>query len=579
MPDAVAFGDLFSASAFSTAGGDVGLTDAPEGLFTRLTLRADASKGGKVGVRLTPTAEGAKLLAPDARVVAAGGVGVPGQAATMLERAMHDGVARGSSFYVLLWSEALGQALLVGIGAPPDDFPYFSTDGKALDFGFEIDCGLCGERGYSVVIGVCNCPHALLESYGDVLSAHARPIVPRPTGWNSWDYYSGSVSMGDLRSEMAALWASPLRDRVKYVCIDMGWENIWGDWRFNRKFPETYKEVADEIRAGGFVPGIWVSPLQANVYLPLARNRRDLFCQDEDGEPVIASAVGECLLFDPTVPAVQEYFHDAFSAMAEAGFELFKIDYIYRQYVDAAKRFHDTSLGKAAIFRKLMQTIRNAVGDDAHIISCGAPTESALGIADSARVSGDIHNFWGHVKACTAQVASCYWMHNRLWVNDPDFAIIRSPQTSDDPFLNRPYRKHPLVDDTAYWMAGDDASCAELRTWLTVVYLTGGSVFLSDCMPRLGELGVSTLQRLFDAPTCGARPVDLLADGPPSIWLGGDCESTVLGVINWSDEEREIALPEGLALPAEGVDVWSGETRPLCSSVNVGAREALLVRC
>ena len=209
-----------------------------------------------------------------------------------------------------------------------------------------------------------------------------------------------------------------------------------------------------------------------------------------NGEPVIASAVGECLLFDPTVPAVREYFHDAFSAMAQAGFELFKIDYIYRQYVDAAKRFHDTSLGKAAVIRKLLQTIRDAVGDGAHIISCGAPTESALGIADSARVSGDIHNFWGHVKACTAQVASCYWMHNRLWVNDPDFAIIRSPQTSDDPFLNRPYRKHPLVDDAAYWMAGDDASYTELRTWLTVVYLTGGSIFLSDCMPRLGELGL-----------------------------------------------------------------------------------------
>lgn len=569
---------LLSVAPFSSQGGSVDVSFEEGELLGSVRVRADASRGGNVGLRLTAIGEGVRLLDPDCRVIVAGGVGVPGREAGSLSALMHEGVARGGSFYILLHSEALGTSLLVGIGAPPDDFPYFSTDSKALDFGFEIDCGQCGEREYSVLLGVSSCPHALLEAYGDRLARFARPITPRPVGYNSWDYYSGCVSMADLRSEMAALAQAPYAGRVQYVCIDMGWENMWGDWRPNRKFPETYREIADEIRAAGFLPGIWVSPLQANVYLPIARHRRDLFCRDETGEPVIRSANGECLLWDPTVPDVRAMFHETFSAMRQAGFELFKIDYIYRQYVDAAKRFFDESLGKAAVIRLLLQTIRGAIGDEAHLISCGAPTEAALGVADSARVSGDIHNFWGHVKACTAQAASCYWMHNRLWVNDPDFAIIRSAQTTDDPYLNRPYTKRELVDEANYWLAGPEASYDELRTWLTVVYLTGGSVFLSDSLPRLNELGRATLDRLLSAPPVTARPLDLLSDGPPSVWVGQSEGRRVVGVINWSDQERTVALPEAADLPEGGRDLWTGDKVTTAQGVRLAARSAVVVQ-
>ena len=568
---------LFSVSPFSSAGAEPALCAVKADAFCRATLRADASSGGTAGLRLTPSGGGAELLGPDTRVLTAGVIGMPGQAATRLSRLMQDGVARASSFYVLLYSEALGKSVLVGIGAPPDDFPYFSIDGESLQFGFEIDCGLCGEREYVLLLGVSDSPHALLEAYGEALSKFARPIGPRPVGWNSWDYYSGCVSMEDLRGEMAALAQAPYAKRVKYLCIDMGWENMWGDWRPNRKFPETYKQIADEIRAGGFLPGIWVAPLQANVYLPIARHRRDLFCRDESGEPVIRSGNGECLLWDPTVPAVEELFRDTFSAMREAGFELFKIDYIYRQYVDAAKRFSDDSLGKAAVIRKLLRTIREAIGEEAHLVSCGAPTEAALGIADSARVSGDIHNFWGHVKACTAQVASCYWMHHRLWVNDPDFAIIRSAQTTDDPYLNRPYTKRALVDDANYWLAGPEASYEELRTWLTVVCLTGGSIFLSDSIQRLNGLGHETLEKLLAMPAVAAKPVDLLSDGPPAVWVGDSEGRRFVGIINWADEERDVALPEGVVLPEGGRDLWSGACVAAGGEVRLAPHSSVLV--
>ncbi len=90
--------------------------------------------------------------------------------------------------------------------------------------------------------------------------------------------------------------------------------------------------------------------------------------------------------------------------------------------------------------------------------------------------------------------------HRLLW-NDPDFAIVRSAATTADPNLNIPYKRRPLQPGGGHWMAGPDASFEELKAWLAIVYLTGGSLFLSDSIPRLNRLG---LDRGVDLPAHGS---------------------------------------------------------------------------
>ena len=170
-------------------------------------------------------------------------------------------------------------------------------------------------------------PLALLDDYGNHLARFARPPSGPQTGWNSWDYYAGAVSMADVRREMAAINASPLRGRLRHIVLDMGWEQSWGEWTPNRRFPGRFRTIAREIEAAGFVPGIWVAPLQCHMFSPLGRHRQDLLVPRENGTPVTE---GQHAIFDFTLLEVQAILADWFGAMRAAGFRLFKLDYVYK---------------------------------------------------------------------------------------------------------------------------------------------------------------------------------------------------------------------------------------------------------
>jgi alpha-galactosidase len=358
----------------------------------------------------------------------------------------------------------------------------------------------------------------------------------------------------------------------------MGWENCWGDWRPNRKFPGAPAAIAAEIKAAGFAPGIWLAPLQASTYLPWLRDERDCFCRGGDGEPLVMQGHGSCLLFDPTHPRTEQWLRETCVGLREAGFELFKVDYLYRSYFDAMTTLHDPTVGKAAAARRFLEIIRAAIGEEAHLLSCGAPMPCALGLADSARISTDIHNFWGHVRNSAVQIASTQWLNGRAWVNDPDFALIRCHETSADPFLNVPHPRRPYTDPRDFWMAGEDASFAELRTWLSLVHLCGGSLVASDSIARLNAQGVAALAHLVEHPApAPAVPLDLLTATPPRLWLASGEVQSALGVFNWEDEPAEIELPGNT--PATGVDYWTGEQVALGKAVRLAGRGSLLVRC
>lgn len=544
------------------------------GDFAELSLRVVPGQPGRlerVGLALTMGPGGQPFLGRNAHLLPLGESLGPARRVAKLGPLLEAGEGRVTLHAIGALLKSDRAALLVGVGAVAPDFASFTTDGETAEFVFEVGHQVSEPAEYRVAVGLSADPFALLESYGDLLARGGRRGGDIPTGWNSWDYYQGAVTMADIRAEMAAINASPLRGKLKYLTIDMGWENCWGDWRPNRKFPADYAEIADEIRAAGFAPGIWLAPLQASTYLPAARHDREMFCRGEDGEPIIAPGRTSYLLFDPTHPRTEQWLHDLCSDLRRSGFSLFKIDYIYRNYLDMIPQFHQPTVGRAAAARRFLEIIRHAIGDDAHLLSCGVPLPAAFGLAESARISNDIHNFWGHILHSAIQLSVAYWLGGRVWVNDPDFALIRSPQTSDDPYLNVPYQRTPYTGES-YWMAGDDANFEELKTWLTLVHLCGGSLFASDSMARLNQLGWDTLQRLYAEPAEPARPLDLFENAPPRLWLA----KGRLGVINFADEPAEIPLPGNT--PARATDFWTGEDLRLGSTVVLPPHGSLLLK-
>jgi len=172
--------------------------------------------------------------------------------------------------------------LLAGIGGRCDDASAFFLRGDSLHAGWKPDRMCAGETACTLLLGIHRDPLVLLQAYGRALAPLGR-TGPAPTGWNSWDYYGGAVGMADVRREMTGLRRLRCGDSLRYVCIDMGWEEAWGHWVTNRKFPARIARVADRIRAAGRVPGIWLAPLQVGLFTVLARTRQDLFLRDAEG--------------------------------------------------------------------------------------------------------------------------------------------------------------------------------------------------------------------------------------------------------------------------------------------------------
>jgi len=478
-----------------------------------------------------------------------------------------------SRFLVVVAGES--GALLVGVGAPSEDFSHFRIAEGVLEAGYEPDRELACETEYALALGVGDGPLDLLDAYGGYLSRFARPRRPSIVGWNSWDYYGAAVTMEDLRQEMAAIKASPLGAKLTHFVVDMGWWTDWGDVQPNRRFPATFRAIAQEIGEAGFVPGIWHAPLQCSPWTHLGRHRQDLLVRDAQGSPVLSGGQG---LLDWSQPEVLGILHDQFASMRKAGFRYFKLDYIYADAVQQMRHLADRSAGPLGVIRKGLRTIRDAVGEDAYILNCGAARECSMGVTDGSRICTDIHTFWSHIWNDAQEIACHLWEGGRLWNIDPDFAVVRSAATSRDPFPNYLYERRPWTERSQFWMAGPEASFEELKVWLTVTHLCGGDLFLADSIARLNHTGISALGKLFPRLEHAARPLDLFLNSPPRFWLAQDDRRARLGVFNWEDAPAAIAAPAHLDLPTEGVDVWTGQRIRVDPKTEMPPRSAYLLR-
>jgi hypothetical protein len=487
---------------------------------------------------------------------------------------------RESSLFALL-SRPGRISCLAGIGALHDDPSAFSLVDGRLRAGFRPERVLdAGEYEFKLLLGFDSDPLELARRYGNYLTPLGRTGKAKEmTGWNSWDFYGGAVSMADIEQEISALNKMKCRNHLNYLTIDMGWEEAWGDWRPNRKFPETLKEIADKIRTAGWHPGIWFAPFQVGMFTPLARHRQELFLRDETGALIIVNdemPTGPVLLLDYSLPEVREIVNSLFSNAHEAGFELFKIDYLYERFLAKATS-PAVKTGKAAFARLIFQTIREAIGNEACLVNCGGRKESALGFADTCRVSTDIHNFWGHIRNNARQIAGSFWMHHRLWLNDPDFAITRHSGNCHTRYLNMPYSTHPLSESGDFWMRGSEASMEELKLWLAVVRLNGGPIFLSDSIRDLLPDGRKTLERLFPPLQSQFDPLDLFERRYPGIWLSRDSSRPTLGLFNWEDTPQTLELPSSVNGPLSCREFWSGKKIKLSGEVHLAPRSGLLL--
>ncbi len=404
---------------------------------------------------------------------------------------------------------------------------------------------------------------ALLKGYGGKLKRVFSPkLQPSATGWNSWDYYAGAVSEADAWENMKSAREN-FGDKIKYMILDDGWQCQCGVWKANWKFPSGLGGFCSAARASGYIPGIWTAPFLCHVHTPMFREHPEYFARDEAGQPAFFSSpsAGRMGVLDVTRPEVLRHIEEVYSGIKKFGFGYFKLDFLH--VLLSPGWFHDRSVGKARLVRLGIEAIRRAVGDESHLVACGAPLESVIGLVNSTRVTADVHNFWGHIRA-NARAYSCrFWMNGNLWRNDPDFLIVRSKDTSGDFCLNPGYAKRPFYDDSSYWKAGEEMDGAEARAYALFIYLTGGDIILGDALQKLNSKGIGLLRRILREPSSvSAVPLDLFNPRGeiPSVYLMKGKSRSCLGIFNWNESTERFSIDlEALKLTSGEIsDFWTG---------------------
>ncbi|MBN2309542.1 MAG: alpha-galactosidase [Candidatus Hydrogenedentes bacterium] len=463
-------------------------------------------------------------------------------------------------------------ALLLGVVPPLGEaFSEFATLHSAPHlegtFGFEVrhvfECLVepGAEVSTSPVVALAGPSGVdLMDRYGALWQARlGRRAMRAPmVGWNSWDFYSGAVTRKAL-DENLATGQRLFGEAFRLICIDEGWESQWGDWRPNVKFPEGLADFCRHVKERGGMPGVWTAPLLVNMYNPLFLAHPDWFARDAASQVKIDSySYGPMAYLDVTFPEVIEHVKGVFATLREAGFEYFKVDFC--QCILGADRFGDGRVSRLALNRRAFTAIREAIGEDAYLLSCGAPYESVVGLVDGVRTSGDIHIYWGHVLVNAGAFSGRWWMQGRLWNGDPDFAVVRGPDTAEPPYARERVVK-PLGLGGG-WMCGREFNKAEARTYALLIHCTGGDVVLGDSLARLNPAGIEMLRRILTPRSAAAVPVDLFESEQdlPRIWISKGADDTLVALFNWSDKTAHTPFePERYGLAGTPRDFWTGQ--------------------
>jgi alpha-galactosidase len=227
--------------------------------------------------------------------------------------------------------------------------------------------------------------------------------------------------------------------------------------------------------------------------------------------------------------------------------------------------YQDATLTRAQVLRRGMEALREAVGPEVTLLGCGAPLGSVLGLVEANRIGTDVSGDWlpmfkgigaffKHEPAMPSAVNSIRniltraALHQHWWINDPDCLLIRA--------------------DTSLTLA-------EVRSLASAIALTGGSLLVSDDLPKLPAERLRIAEVLVPVMGERARVIDWFDTGMPEKLrldqVGATGEWHILANFNWSKKtvNREITLADYHLNPGTYVvrEFWSGEVGTLSTAL------------
>jgi len=401
-----------------------------------------------------------------------------------------------------------------------------------------------------------------LEKYFEAVARENHIQVPSesPVGWCSWYHFYTKLTAADVRANLKTIVDEQETLPIQLVQIDDAFESQIGDWfTFKPTFPDGVKPLAEEITREGLIPGLWLAPFIVHPKSELFKNHPDWILRKKNGRPVNAGFVWNVLdtALDLTIPEALEYACSVVRTAAhDWGYPYLKLDFLYAAALSGVYR--DGTKTRAQVLRWGMEAIREAVGSDVTLLGCGAPFGPMLGLVEAMRIGPDVSGDWTpHFAGVGAffksepsmpcarnsinNILNRANLHKLWWINDPDCLLIRP-----DTHLSLP----------------------EVQSLTTVIGMTGGSLLLSDDLPKLPAERLRIAESLLPIIGERAQVIDWFDSETPALLrldlLNETGEWHLVARFNWTEQPLRLKLtPQEYRLPEADYwfcDFWTGKT-------------------
>jgi hypothetical protein len=374
-----------------------------------------------------------------------------------------------------------------------------------------------------------------LEAWADAVArVYAIKLRPQLPGYCTW--YHARASDATRIAQQAAFAAEKLAPfGFQVIQIDDGWQagarrvgpaKNFTTHKKDGPYPAGMKATADAIKQLGLTPGIWFMPFAADHLDPYFKEHSEWFVKRADGTPYETAWGGTCL--DMTHPGAREHLRSVVQRIAhDWGYTYFKMDGLWtgtatkQIYINSGYKddgigdavFYDPAKTNIEAYRDGLKLVRAAAGDRVFFLGCCAPQNmrsfgGAFGLVDAMRVGPDNGPKWNSLVRGPTFGSRTYFLHGRVWYNDPDPVYVRPDVPLDHARL--------------------------ICSWVAI---SGQLNISSEDFPGLPPERLDLLKRTMPNHGLRPRPADLFDNDPPRLWLLTDERRAprrdVIALYNW----------------------------------------------
>lgn len=410
-----------------------------------------------------------------------------------------------------------------------------------------------------------NGPHGL-EDYADLIASEYKIKLPNaPSGYCSW--YSaphGGASDERANAELASFAGKHLKAYgFDTILTDDQWQGpsvtkggIMGSGptgNFTRHdpkgpYPSGMKANAANLAASGMRAGLWFMPFSWDPRDPLFANHADWFVKKSDGSNYEVLWAGWCV--DMTRSDTRAFLAETVKRIThDWGYRYLKPDAMWTglaalctypgtQFVDdhfGDAVFTDKYATNLDAYRAGIKTMRTAAAPGTYIAACNVAQNfrsmgGAIGLVDAMRIGPDTGANWADILPNFHLGSRLYFFNHRVWHNDPDCLMLRSPLTVQ-----------------------------QARSFASWVAVTGSLNLVSEWLPGLPDDRIECIKRSMPNVGIAATPLDVFENSPARVWELKRGNRHVVGLFNYdATKPQHISVPvDRLGYSATGTVIYA----------------------